>query len=333
MKLLDLFAGIGGFSLAAHWMGWETVAFVERDKFCQRVLRKNFGDDIEIYDDITTFSGQPFRGRVDIISGGFPCQPASEAGKRKGKDDDRYLFPEMLRVVDEVRPAWVVPENVRGLLYVDDGRLFEEICSSMESIGYAVQTFCVPASSVGAPHRRDRLWLIAHDTECPRCAGRASSPQTVTDSDRAKDGLSQSANSDTSDTEHERRNNRSDNGLGRNDHGNGRTSEARGNAGIGRVRADTSPNRSIVTNAKGPKLADSGRTAEQDGRSGPTNRRWNEPWPEVAARFCRVDDVVPNRVDRLKALGNAIVPKIAYEIFKAIESADAQRQSNKMHKS
>lgn len=108
MRLLDLFAGIGGFSLAAHWMGWETAAFVEKETFCQKVLRKNFGQGIEIHDDIFEFSGRPFRGAVDIITGGFPCQPFSAAGKRKGRNDERHLFPEMLRVISEVKPRWVV---------------------------------------------------------------------------------------------------------------------------------------------------------------------------------------------------------------------------------
>lgn len=161
VKILDVFAGIGGFSLAAHWLGWQTVAFVEKDEFCQKVLRKNFGD-IPIYDDIRTFSGKPFRGRVDIITGGFPCQPFSVAGNQKGSSDERHLFPEMLRVIGEVEPSWVVAENVRGLLGIESGETFDEICSSLENLGYAVQTFCIPACAVNAPHRRDRLWIVAH---------------------------------------------------------------------------------------------------------------------------------------------------------------------------
>src|SRR5690606_11752203 len=106
MNLLDLFSGIGGFSLAGRWLGWSTKAFVEKDGFCQKVLRKNFPN-IPIYEDILTFSGKPFRGSVDVVTGGFPCQPFSFAGKRKGKQDERYLFPEMLRVISEVRPKYV----------------------------------------------------------------------------------------------------------------------------------------------------------------------------------------------------------------------------------
>lgn len=161
MKLIDLFSGIGGFSLAAHWLGWETIAFVEKDDFCQKVLAKNFKG-VPIYDDITTFSGKPFRGRVDIIAGGAPCQGFSVAGQRKGTSDERHLFPEMLRIIREVEPAFVVFENVRGLLNIESGDAFEEICASLERIGYAVQTFIIPACAVNAPHRRDRLWIVAH---------------------------------------------------------------------------------------------------------------------------------------------------------------------------
>lgn len=115
MRHLDLFSGIGGFALAARWMGWETVQFVELDKFCQRVLEKNFPG-VPIHGDIKTFDGTRFRGAVDIVTGGFPCQPFSTAGKRKGKADDRYLWPEMLRVIGEARPTFVVGENVAGII-------------------------------------------------------------------------------------------------------------------------------------------------------------------------------------------------------------------------
>ena len=163
MKVLDLFAGIGGFSLASHWMGWETAAFVEWDKFCQKVLAKNFPG-VPIYGDITEFDGTPFRGSIDLITGGFPCQPFSAAGKQKGKEDQRYLFPEMLRVIDDVRPRYIVAENVRGLLSIENGDVFTEICSQLEGQGYDVWTFNLPASSVEAPHERQRLWIVARNS-------------------------------------------------------------------------------------------------------------------------------------------------------------------------
>jgi len=165
MKLLDLFAGIGGFSLAAHWAGWETVAFCERDKFCQQVLRKNFGKNIEIYDDITTFDATPFRGTADVISGGFPCQPYSQAGLRKGTDDDRHLWPEMLRVIGEVRPRYVVGENVLGLVNWGGGLVFEQVQSDLEAQGFEVIPFLLPACAVNAPQLRNRVWFVAHNHE------------------------------------------------------------------------------------------------------------------------------------------------------------------------
>ena len=164
MRILDLFAGIGGFSLAAHWMGWETAAFVEWDKDCQKVLKKNFPN-VPIYGDITQFHYEQERDRIgpiDLVCGGFPCQPFSSAGKRNGTADDRYLWPEMLRTIREARPAWVVGENVAGLITMDGGRVFEEIHTSLEDEGYHVEAFVIPACAVGAPHRRDRIWIIAH---------------------------------------------------------------------------------------------------------------------------------------------------------------------------
>jgi len=353
MKVLDLFAGIGGFSLAAHCMGWETTAFVERDKFCQKVLRKNFGQDIEIHDDITSFSGKPFHGRVDIVTGGFPCQPASIAGQRKGKDDDRYLFPQMLRVVDESRPTWVVAENVRGLLSVDDGRLFEDVCSSLEGSGYAVQTFCIPATSVSAPHRRDRLWIIANAIS-PRAG---SDHGTVGNkrrqqSDGGREALRQgngtigssgidATNSDSTYTYRygamgERRN-----GSGNDQEWNSTAEiQERQNEQLGTKFT----NREIVSNADSQRCVgrqEQGQSKEREICAGRGNDRtfsestignWDEPPLEAATRLCLVDDGLPGglvrlkgwRVNALKAAGNSIVPQIAYRIFRAIEEVEKQ---------
>ena len=157
--MIDLFAGIGGFSLAGHWMGWETVDFVEKEPYCQKVLAKNFPN-VPIHGDIRDY--KPKEYAADIICGGFPCQPFSSAGKRKGKEDDRFLWPEMLRVIREAKPTFVVGENVAGILSMDNGAVFEEICLSLEDEGYAVQSFIIPAQAVGAPHRRDRVWIVGY---------------------------------------------------------------------------------------------------------------------------------------------------------------------------
>lgn len=156
MKVLDLFSGIGGFSLAAHWMGWETVQFVEIDRFCQAVLRKNFPN-VPIHDDIRTFNRSTLSGEIDIVVGGFPCQPLSIAGKRRGKNDDRWLWDEMYRVSNEVKPTFIVAENVSGVY-----KYLDEICTSLESIGYETEPVNITASSIGADHIRERYWIIAH---------------------------------------------------------------------------------------------------------------------------------------------------------------------------
>jgi DNA-cytosine methyltransferase len=164
-RMLDLFAGIGGFSLAGEAMGWETAAFVEWDNYCKKVLKKNYSN-TPIYGDIRKFKYEKEKqkiGPIDIICGGFPCQPFSTAGKRKGTKDDRYLWPEMLRVIREVKPAWVVGENVPGIISMDGGKVLEKICLDLESEGYAVQPFIIPALAVGAWHRRNRIWIIAYN--------------------------------------------------------------------------------------------------------------------------------------------------------------------------
>ena len=131
MKILDLFSGIGGFSLAADWLGWETVAFCEQDKFCQKVLAKHWPN-IPIFDDIKKLKGDQFNGAIDMVVGGFPCQPWSTAGKRKGSDDHRHLWPEMLRVIKEVRPRWVIGENVAGIVNM----ALESVCADLEAEGF-----------------------------------------------------------------------------------------------------------------------------------------------------------------------------------------------------
>lgn len=199
MRLLDLCAGIGGFTYAAHKLGWTTAAFCERDEFCQKVLAKNFPG-VPIYDDVYTFPSEPFRGRIDVLTGGFPCQPFSQAGKRLGVDDERHLFPEMLRIMREVQPAFAVFENVNGLVSMaleirdtklgrtkysrdeaiddyeaiyarEETMLLNRICEDIEAEGYAVQPVIIPAVALEADHERKRIWIVAR-----RNASNAESP-------------------------------------------------------------------------------------------------------------------------------------------------------------
>ena len=188
MTHASLFSGIGGAELAASWMGWTNAFHCEINPFARKILEYHFPNSIS-YEDITKTDFTSWRGRIDILTGGFPCQPFSVAGKRNGASDNRYLWPQMLRAIREIQPTWVVGENVAGLLSmvqpgteIDMGRtehIFEEnhifrteqeftlhaIINDFVQAGYAVQTFVIPACAVGAPHRRDRVWIIAHYTD------------------------------------------------------------------------------------------------------------------------------------------------------------------------
>lgn len=186
----SLFSGIGGFDLAAEWIGWRNAFHCEINEFCTKILNYHFPN-AEHYTDITKTDFTKWRGKIDVLSGGFPCQPFSVAGKRKGTDDYRYLWPEMLRAIQEIRPTWIVGENVAGItsmvqpgkevemgyqesIFGEDNRervllrqeyIIETICKDIEREGYSVQPIIIPACAVGAPHKRDRIWLIANCTD------------------------------------------------------------------------------------------------------------------------------------------------------------------------
>lgn len=188
MNHASLFSGIGGFDLAAKEVGWNNVFQCEIDPFCQSVLKYYFPKTV-LYEDIKRTDFTSWKGKIDVLTGGFPCQPFSVAGQRKGTDDDRYLWPEMLRVIRETRPSWVIGENVAGITSMvqpgsevtvenqassletsDKETLFEQeyvietVCRDLEREGYSVQPILIPACGVGAPHRRDRVWFIANRT-------------------------------------------------------------------------------------------------------------------------------------------------------------------------
>lgn len=161
MRHGSLFSGIGGFDLAAEWMGWENVFHCELNEFCNKVLGYYWPNAIN-YHDIKQTDFSIHKGRIDILTGGFPCQPYSTAGRRLGKEDQRHLWPYMLRAIREIEPTYVVGENVRGLTNWNGGVVFEEVCSDLEGCGYEVQPILLPACSVDAPHRRDRVWFVAY---------------------------------------------------------------------------------------------------------------------------------------------------------------------------
>ena len=169
LKILDLFSGLGGFSLGLERIGhFETVAFCDNDKYSNLVLQKHWKG-VKIYNDVKEITKEKLIADgiqfPDVITGGFPCQPFSVAGKQAGTDDDRHLWPVMFRIIQELTPRWVIGENVKGLTNIQDGVVFETVCSNLEGEGYEVRTFNIPAAGVGAPHRRERLWIVAHRKE------------------------------------------------------------------------------------------------------------------------------------------------------------------------
>jgi len=179
MNHLGLFEGIGGFSLAVRWMGWKTLAWCEKNEACQKVLRHHFPE-AEGHGDITNTDFKKYANRIDVLTGGFPCQPFSVAGKRKGTDDERHLWPEMLRAIREIQPTWVIGENVPGLVNWDGGLAFEQMLVDLENEGYEVQPYILPACGVNAPHRRDRVWIVAYsDAAGKRRSERESKIETI----------------------------------------------------------------------------------------------------------------------------------------------------------
>ncbi|MEO1417522.1 MAG: DNA (cytosine-5-)-methyltransferase [Bacteroidota bacterium] len=268
----SLFSGIGGFDLPSEELGWKNIFQVEKDSYCRKVLKKNFPN-TKLYKDIFQFDGKKYRGTVDIISGGFPCQPFSLAGKRAGKNDNRYLWPEMFRVICQIRPSWVVGENVPGILSMENGTTLDSILSDLESEGYEVQTFLIPACSVQAWHRRDRVWIIAHSKSKQSNVPRLN---TALNSRESKQE-SRNSHEQTSSYDHSKR---TQGGIERHVQREFKISWGQNVGGIEDIFA-----------------------------------RSDIPKPLI----CRDDDGFSSRVDRLKSLGNAIVPQVAYEIFRMIE--------------
>lgn len=183
MKHLDLFSGIGGFALAAKWLGIETVAFCEIEEFCQKVLKKNFPH-IPIHKDVrNTDEFEQYRG-VNLVSAGYPCQPFSVAGLRKGEDDDRHLWPSVLEIIKRLNPEWFLGENVAG--HINMG--LDEVLFDLESQGYTARPIVIPACAVNALHRRDRVWILAHNSGGRRKGSRQNTIQGKRGLSGVKDG-------------------------------------------------------------------------------------------------------------------------------------------------
>jgi len=279
----SLFSGIGGFDLAAEWMGWDNKFHCEWNEFGQKVLHY-YWPEAECFTDITKSDFTKYYGKIDILTGGFPCQPYSSAGKRKGKDDERHLWPEMLRAIREIAPRFVVGENVRGLTNWNGGLVFEEVCAELESYGYQVAPVIIPACAVNAPHKRERIWFVAY-----------------------ADGAEQRNYTRANNREAEKvwRQNQGD--VSRELSSNGVTIQPKGvrlqeSGEVGEMERTRSKLTSKRTNwnqfpTQSPICSgNDGLSGELDGITFP---KW--------------------RNESIKAYGNAIVPQVAYQIFQAIE--------------
>ena len=337
----SLFSGIGGFDLAAEWMGWRNSFHCEIESFPRKILNYHFPNATS-YEDIKKTDFTIWRGRIDILSGGFPCQPYSAAGKRLGKQDERHLFPEMLRAVREIQPRWVVGENVRGLVSWNDGLVFEEVQADLESEGYEVQPFLLPAASVNAPHKRDRVWFIAYANDKGRSGKpRNSSEENGEISQRNQDAkLSHSGSFTASNASSFRR--------GGGNIGSEADKEQRDQVGSGigqhrnRVRSEAQGRSTNVTNPYSEMSQYRNQSGETSGSTITKERTESFGIPRSWEQFptqppvCGGDDGIPRSLDSItfpkwrkesiKAYGNAIVPQVALQVFKAINQYEQSQR-------
>lgn len=307
MKILDLFSGIGGFSLGLEAAGMQTVAFCEYDKHSQAVLRKNWPS-VPIFDDVKTLNKELLESKgiydIGLICGGYPCQPFSVAGQRRGAEDDRHLWPEMFRLVKELRPTWVIGENVAGHITMG----LDQVLSDLESENYTTRPFVIPACAVDAPHRRDRIWTIAHTNGESQSDGPINEQRMVANSQRRSKGHSKGVvgreNEKTERSQNPDRTARSSQDVA---HSTGERTQ----------RSRTNRQQESFTHAgEGLPL-----------RYSATTRR--NQWL-VEPSVGRVADGVPNRTHRLKQLGNAVVPQVVEvigHIIMQIENGEVSHET------
>jgi len=279
---LDLFSGIGGFALACRMVGGiETVAFCEREPYAQKVIKKHWPD-VPICNDIHEMKGNEY-GTINLITGGFPCQPYSLAGERRGNEDDRALWPQMLRVISEARPAWVLGENVPGIITL----ALDGVLADLDAQGYACETLCIPACGVDARHRRERIWIVGHST---RLSMRTSGTLADASADSGRQDVALA------------------NGI------NGRTGAGRQNGSETRHAGQAASD----TLREHDDHAGHGAGAICGERSAPACLWRDETDWFAESGMGRVANGIPSRVDRLRGLGNAIVPQVACEIIRCM---------------
>jgi DNA (cytosine-5)-methyltransferase 1 len=291
------------------------VGFCDIEPYAQQLLKIRFPG-VKIYDNIKTLDGTKIK--ADIITGGFPCQPFSMAGKRRGTEDDRHLWPEMARVIAETRPRWVIGENVRGLVNIGDGVFLETVITDLESLGYEVQPFVIPACAVGAPHRRDRIWIVANTRHGNGTWNADSKEYETEDRQKTTAKPKRPVECDKS-------------GIVANAEGRGDRRHKR------QEFKEGEPVRSGGQNDKHALKKRQRQIRQSGGNERYERREWGKNWLEVATRLCGVDDGLPaeldgfklskagHRVARLKGLGNAIVPQVVLEIMRTIKEADDAR--------
>lgn len=293
----SLFSGIGGFDLAAERMGWQNIFHCEIEPSPRKVLNYYWPNAIS-YHDIKQTDFTVHRGAIDILTGGFPCQPYSTAGLRKGKEDDRHLWPQMLRAIREIQPRWVVGENVRGLTNWNGGMVFDEVQADLEAEGYEVTPFLLPACGVNAPHRRDRIWFVAYNNG--KFDGRKGR-QKVTNNNQWE----------AVEYEQERR----------------EVWDRHSSVSAGGATPDSD------SNQRPERWMQSSEQQETERYISSCNAQiyWRIDWQNFPTQspVCGRNDGLPDRLDgitfskwrneSIKGYGNAVVPQVVYQIFKAIE--------------
>jgi DNA (cytosine-5)-methyltransferase 1 len=317
MKVLDLFSGIGGFSLGLEWAGMETIAMCEKDKFCRQVLAKHWPD-ITIHEDIRKLDGREYKNAIDVVCGGFPCQPFSVAGKQLGKEDDRHLWPEMLRVIRESKPRWVIGENVSGFVSM----ALDDVSLDLENEGYEVRPFVLPACAVDARHRRDRVFIIAYRKQSVGDTEHDGLPasEIARGSGKTEAGSTQGS---IKTVEPEGAGRPSDHGamVVADTHGERQLQREECKQEVGRWSGDGGEEGRVVANATDAGLQGREIAGDVEGEESHTDQQFagfgyasgRTEWTSEPA-VGRMAHGVPNRVDRIKSLGNAVVPQLVQRI-------------------